>query len=128
MTPERISHSTRIVHGLVLCSYPARAITLLPSRRLAAYIIAMSVEPRKIGPDAAVLALNCAKLYFEQGQLASLARASNVLCMLDATDAQATHAVGVFSNGRQIWLARVFKFCTMAAGGTDRMPRKLPLI
>jgi len=25
---------------------------------------------------------------------------------LDATGAQAMHAVGVFSNGRQIWLAR----------------------
>ena len=47
--------------------------------------------------------------------LASLARVSNAPCMLDATDAQAMHAVGVFSNGRQIWLARVFKFCTMAA-------------
>jgi hypothetical protein len=39
--------------------------------------------------------------------LASLARASNAPGMLDATDAQARHAVGVFSNGRQIWLARV---------------------
>jgi hypothetical protein len=53
MTPERISRSTRIVQGLVLCSYPARAITLLPSRRLAACVIAMNVEPRKIGPHAA---------------------------------------------------------------------------
>src|SRR5256885_11534996 len=41
--------------------------------------------------------------------LASLARASNAPCMLDATDAQARHAVAVFSNGRQQWLPRGFK-------------------
>src|SRR6266571_3097502 len=57
--------------------------------------------------------------------LASLARASNAPGMLDATDAQARHAVGVFSNGRQIWLARVFKFCTMAARwNSSRAPEK----
>jgi putative transposase len=39
----------RTVHGLVLYSYPAQAIILLPSRRSAACIIAMSVEPRKLG-------------------------------------------------------------------------------
>src|SRR5260370_40384082 len=50
---------------------------------------------------------------------------SNAPGMLDATDAQATHAVGVFSNGRQIWLARVFKFCTMAARwNSSRAPEK----
>jgi hypothetical protein len=49
MTPERISRSTRTVHGLVLCSYPSQALTLLPPRRLVACIIAMSVELRKIG-------------------------------------------------------------------------------
>ena len=44
---------------------------------------------------------------------------------LDATGAQAMHAVGVFSNGRQIWLARVFKFCTMAARwDSSRAPEK----
>ena len=48
MTPERISRSTRIVHGLVPYSYPSQAITLLPSRRSAACIIAMSVEPRRM--------------------------------------------------------------------------------
>jgi hypothetical protein len=67
--PERISRSTGIVHGLVLCSYPARAITLLPFRRLAACIISMSVEPRKFGPDALVPALNAPNLNFEQGQV-----------------------------------------------------------
>jgi hypothetical protein len=40
---------TRTVHGLVLCSYPSQALTLLPSRRLVACIIAMSVELRKMG-------------------------------------------------------------------------------
>jgi hypothetical protein len=59
MTRERISRSIRIVHDLVPYSYPSQAITLLPSRRWAGYIIAMSVEPRKY----------CAKLNFEQGQL-----------------------------------------------------------
>ena len=57
MTPERIFRSTRTVHGLVLCSYPPQAITLLPSRRSAACIIAMSVEPRKIGEAARYLSL-----------------------------------------------------------------------
>jgi hypothetical protein len=32
------------------------------------------------------------------------------------------HAVGVFSDGRQIWLARVFKFCTMAARWDGDVP------
>ena len=49
---ERIFRSTRTVHGLVLYSDPPQAITLLPSRRSAACIIAMSVEPRKIGEAA----------------------------------------------------------------------------
>jgi transposase InsO family protein len=49
---ERVFRSTRTVHGLVLYSYPPQAITLLPSRRSAACIIAMSVEPRKIGEAA----------------------------------------------------------------------------
>jgi hypothetical protein len=52
MTRERISRSTRTARGLVLCSYPSRAITLLPFRRLAASIIAMSVELRKMGEKA----------------------------------------------------------------------------
>src|SRR6266511_3615636 len=57
--------------------------------------------------------------------LASLARVSNAPSMLDAIDAQAMHAVAVFSNGRQIWLARVFKFCTMAARwNSSRAPEK----
>jgi len=46
MKPERIFRSTRIAHGPVWYSYPPRAITLSPSRRSAACIIAMSVEPR----------------------------------------------------------------------------------
>jgi hypothetical protein len=49
MTRERIFRSTRTVRGLVLYSYPAQAIILLPSRRSATCIIAMSVEPRKLG-------------------------------------------------------------------------------
>jgi len=69
MTRERTSCSTRIVHGLVLCNYPARAIALLPSRRLAACIIVMSVEPRKIGPHADCPCSQLSqKLNFEQGQ------------------------------------------------------------
>ena len=53
----------------VLCSYPSQAITLLPSRRLAACIIAMSVELRKMGEAARCRsAPNRAKLIFEQGQ------------------------------------------------------------
>ena len=68
MTRERISRSTRIVHGIVPYSYPSQAITLLPSRRSAACIIAMSVEPRKMGEvGAACPYLNRrAKLNFEQ--------------------------------------------------------------
>ena len=32
------------------------------------------------------------------------------LSQVGSTDAQATHVAGMFSHGRQIWLARVFKF------------------
>jgi hypothetical protein len=38
-------------------SYRPQAITLLPSRKLAACIIAMNVEPRKIGEAARCLSL-----------------------------------------------------------------------
>ena len=55
MTSERIFRSTRIVHGLVPYSYPSQALTLLPSRRLAACIIAMGVELRKTGEADTVL-------------------------------------------------------------------------
>jgi hypothetical protein len=48
MTRERISRSIRIVPY----SYPSQALTLLASRRLAACIIAMSVELRKMGEVA----------------------------------------------------------------------------
>jgi len=47
MTPERIFRSARTARGPVPYSYPSQALTLLPSRRLAACIIAMSVELRK---------------------------------------------------------------------------------
>jgi hypothetical protein len=53
--PFRKSHPAWESHRLVLYSYPSQAITLLPSRKSAACIIAMSVEPRKI-------------VEFEQGQ------------------------------------------------------------
>src|SRR6202048_525879 len=57
--------------------------------------------------------------------LATLAKASNACCTSDAKDAQATHAAGVFSHGRHIWLARVFKFCTMAARwNSSRAPER----
>ena len=52
MTPERIFRSTRIAHGLVRYSHPPQAITLSPSRRSGACIIAMSVEPREMGEAA----------------------------------------------------------------------------
>jgi hypothetical protein len=52
MTRERIFRSTRTVHGLVRYSYPPQAITLLPSQRLAACIIAMNVKPHKNGEAA----------------------------------------------------------------------------
>jgi hypothetical protein len=57
MTRERIFRSTRTVHGLIRYSYPQEAITLLPSRRLAACIIAMNVKPRKNGEAAHCLSL-----------------------------------------------------------------------
>jgi hypothetical protein len=41
--------STGIANGLVPYSYPPQAITSLPSRRWAGYVIAMSAEPREIG-------------------------------------------------------------------------------
>ena len=68
MTPERIFRSARTAHGLVPYSLPPPA-TLLPSRRSAVCIIAMSVEPREMGEAARSLvpALNRAKLNFEQG-------------------------------------------------------------
>jgi hypothetical protein len=50
MTRERIFRSTRIAHGLVRYSYPPQVIS--PSRRRAACIVAMSVEPREIGKAA----------------------------------------------------------------------------
>jgi len=57
MTRERISRSTRIVHGLVPYSYPFKATTLLPSRRSVACIIAMSVELREMGRGGTVFSL-----------------------------------------------------------------------
>src|SRR6266571_3269130 len=47
------------------------------------------------------------------------------LSQVGSTDAQATHVAGMFSHGRQIWLARVFKFCTMAARwNSSRAPER----
>src|SRR5438105_2569192 len=48
ITPERISRSKRTALGLVAYNFPRQAI-LLPSRRSAVCIIAISVEPREIG-------------------------------------------------------------------------------
>ena len=69
---------------------------------------------RSVEPSDQLLRVFFVPLFVLLSGRTGLARAFNIPCMLDATDAQATHAVGVFSNGRQIWLARVFKFCTMA--------------
>jgi len=52
IAPEHISHWARTARGPVPYSYPSQALTLLPSRRLAACIIAMSVELRKMGEVA----------------------------------------------------------------------------
>src|SRR5229473_5443998 len=68
MTPERISRSTRTAHGLVACNFPPQAV-LLPSRRSAVCIIAMSVVPREIG-EGGTLRLsppNYPQFIFEQG-------------------------------------------------------------
>jgi len=51
MTPERIFRSARTARGLVPYNLP-RPATSLPSRRLAVYIIAMSVAPREMGEAA----------------------------------------------------------------------------
>src|SRR5712672_1023033 len=69
MKLERIFRSTRIAHGLVLYSYPPQAITLSPSRRSVACIIAMSVEPREIGKatHSYYSPPNCPQFIFEQG-------------------------------------------------------------
>jgi Homeodomain-like domain len=56
ITPEPISRSTRTALGLVACNFPPQA-TLLPSRRWAVSIIAMSVEPRNIGEATRYLSL-----------------------------------------------------------------------
>src|SRR5262249_50236080 len=87
MMRERISRSTRIVHGLVLYSYPPQATTLWPSRRSAACIIAMSVEPRKMGEVALGCmspTLNRVKLNFEQGQVPVVPAASRMIASQDA--------------------------------------------
>ena len=77
MKPERIFRSTRIAHGLVRYSHPPQAITLSPSRRSGACIIAMSVELRKMGEAArCCLCPNRAKSNFEQGQGLQVARIS----------------------------------------------------
>jgi hypothetical protein len=61
---------------------------------------------------------NLLRVFFSLGlptslaELVTLAKASNACCTLDAWDAQATHAAGVFSRGGQIYLASVFKFKT----------------
>ena len=65
-TPERISRSTRTVHGLASYKLP-RPATSLPSQRLAACIIAMSAEPPEGGPMFAYPS-NCRQDNFEQGQ------------------------------------------------------------
>jgi hypothetical protein len=74
MTRERISRSTRTARGLVRCSYPSRATTLLPFRRSAACIIAMSVELRKMGEAArAVLASQSRQIDFLSKDRGSMA-------------------------------------------------------
>jgi hypothetical protein len=55
-------------------------------------------------------------------ELVTLAKASNACCTLDAWDAQATHAAGVFSRGGQIYLASVFKFKTATPASTRMVP------
>ena len=49
---ETLFRSTTIAHGLVRHRSPPTAITLSPSRRWAACIIAMSAERREIGKAA----------------------------------------------------------------------------
>src|SRR5260370_26101063 len=68
MTPERISRSTRIAHGLVACNFPPQAI-LLPSPRSAVCIIARRVVPRGIGGTLRMSPPNCPQFIFEQGQV-----------------------------------------------------------
>jgi hypothetical protein len=74
---------------------------------------------------------NLLRVFFSLGlptslaELVTLAKASNACCTLDAWDAQATHAAGVSSRGGQIYLASVFKFCTMAARwNSSRAPER----
>src|SRR5215831_5875768 len=75
---------------------------------------------RSVEPSDQLLRVFFVPLFVLLSGRTGLARAFN-----NATDAQATHAVGVFSNGRQIWLARVFKFFTMAARwNSSRAPEK----
>ncbi len=59
------------------------------------------------------------------GGAGELSAGVQLLVGLDATDAQATHAAGMSGGGRQIWLARVLRFCTMAARwNSSRAPER----